>query len=662
MRFLRPFASAAVLAALELTTSRSAFAQTVPSIDVRTWRPSTDPGASLVLEPIMTPGPWVWNVGAYVSFAYRPVTLRNAGTSDIAFRPVDAVLGTDIVAGIGIGTRASLGMSVPTFLYQNGSGSLPPGVASVPSVPRSGIGDLGVQGKATIVENEGGGLGLSALGNVTFPTGERTSFMGEGAVTASARLLAEFSLVLATAQASVGYTLRTEHHIWPAASLGGYTFGDQIPWTLGFSIKPGILKIDKDARQKWEIAFHGSLPAGPVLPFGAGDPGSAALTPMMLALSDRIEIGRDRDLYGLAGVDIGLTSAVGVPTIRGVIGLGWAPREHDMDHDNVADDVDQCPEIPEDRDGFEDSDGCPEIDNDDDGILDKEDACKNTAGVESPDPKKNGCPPGDMDGDGIPDDVDACKSEQGVRTDDPKTNGCVSRDRDGDGINDNIDKCPDQAEDKDGFEDSDGCPDPDDDGDGIDDKLDACPKVTGEPSTDETRNGCPNPDRDGDTYENDADRCPNSAEVFNGVTDEDGCPDEGGKPLVVIDIKDGRISAKLATPLKFAGTAEAPEIDKSSLITLRALALELNRHRDWTLATGARPLGATPAAQQSALSRSFAVVQTLALFSHRDGVAETVSWEAVKKQPFSETGIGFLVLVAPVPTAPKLLPPAGTKK
>lgn len=43
----------------------------------------------------------------------------------------------------------------------------------------------------------------------------------------------------------------------------------------------------------------------------------------------------------------------------------------DSDRDGVGDDKDQCPDQPEDADGFEDLDGCPDSDNDKDGVPDK---------------------------------------------------------------------------------------------------------------------------------------------------------------------------------------------------------------------------------------------------------------------------------------------------
>ena len=644
-------------------TTGEANAQTLPSIDARTWRPSTDPAAGLVLESVMTPGAGNWNAVALLDYAHHPITLRNSGTGDVAFRPVELAFGMNLGMSIGIGSRAALGLSVPMVLYQDGSNGLPPTIHATGGVPNTALGDVDVSGKATLVANDGGGFGLAALADLTLPTGDRTSFLGEGSATATARILAEYTLIIASAQASLGYTLRTETRTWPDASVGGIQFGDVIPWTAGISLKPGVLKLDGENRQRWDLSFHGWIPATPVGPFGVGDPGSARQTPVLLNLSERILLGHDRDVYGLGGVDIGLTDAVGVPAFRVIAGLGWAPREHDQDHDGVPDDVDQCPDLPEDKDGFEDSDGCPDVDNDDDGILDKEDACPNVKGSESPDPKKNGCPGNDADQDGIPDDVDACPNQKGPHSDDPKKNGCPNNDRDGDGVPDDVDKCPDQPEDKDGFEDGDGCPDPDNDGDGISDKADACPSVAGEPSSDPAKNGCPNADHDGDTYDNDVDKCPEDPEVFNGVKDDDGCPDEGGKRLVVLEGKAPNLVVKLATPIKLV-TAPGKEVtvDPASETTLRALALELNRQRSYTLAVGARPEGAGDAAQkeQAALARAFAIVHELARLSHREAIAEAVGWDAVKSSPGSGSGIGFALLGAQ-PAAEKgtsPLPPA----
>lgn len=622
-RRLRAFVAPAVVLSWLLGAS-AASAQIRPGIDAQTWRPSTDPNASIINEPTITPGPGVLTLGAYGQYNFHPIALRRPGTDDVALRPISDQLMLTPIANIGVGDRLGFGASLPIVLYQTGSRPLPVSVSDSRSVPKTGIGDLMFNGKFTIIKNDQGGFGLAGLGNITLPTGAREGFVGEVAPTLTGRVLAEYTLLVASVEASLGYKVRTEPKTWPEPQAGGIRWGSEIPWTFAIAMRPGVLGIDPKNRQRLEVGLHGWVPATPVAPFGIDGKGASALSPVQLALSDRIEIGHYRDTFITLGGELGLTQAVGVPVFRAIVAVGWTPRSHDLDEDGVKDDFDGCPEIPEDLDGFEDSDGCPDIDNDQDGIIDREDACPNEKGYPSSDPKKNGCP----------------SAEPPPPPPEPDT--------DGDGIVDSKDKCPTEAEDKDDFEDEDGCPDPDNDGDGVKDAEDACPNVKGEPSTDPALNGCPNPDRDGDTFGNDEDKCPDEAEVFNGVDDGDGCPDEGGKPLVVIDDKTRKV--KLATPIKFTGPKEQPEVDPASIPTLRALAQALEAHKDWTLAVGAKPTSND--AQLDALAKSFAIVKELSGFTHRDGAAETVGWDAVKNQPGAE--VAFLVLVTPSSPPPKL--------
>ncbi|HYP87549.1 MAG TPA: OmpA family protein [Polyangiaceae bacterium] len=114
----------------------------------------------------------------------------------------------------------------------------------------------------------------------------------------------------------------------------------------------------------------------------------------------------------------------------------------DRDHDGILDNVDHCPDTPEDKDGFQDTDGCPDLDNDADGIPDVTDKCPN-----------------------VPEDRDGFED----------ADGCPELDNDKDGILDRVDKCPNEPEDNDGWDSLDGCPDPDNDADGILDVNDLCP-------------------------------------------------------------------------------------------------------------------------------------------------------------------------------------------
>jgi outer membrane protein OmpA-like peptidoglycan-associated protein len=133
-------------------------------------------------------------------------------------------------------------------------------------------------------------------------------------------------------------------------------------------------------------------------------------------------------------------------------------REGDRDGDGIPDSMDQCPDQPENYNGYEDLDGCPD------------------------DP--------DTDKDGIPDSKDACMLEPEDKDGYLDDDGCPDLDNDADGIPDAKDKCPNEPEDPDGFQDEDGCPDPDNDGDTVLDVTDECPNTPGQPGG--AHPGCPN--------------------------------------------------------------------------------------------------------------------------------------------------------------------------
>jgi outer membrane protein OmpA-like peptidoglycan-associated protein len=204
-------------------------------------------------------------------------------------------------------------------------------------------------------------------------------------------------------------------------------------------------------------------------------------------------------------------------------------EDSDRDGDGVQDNVDQCPDEPEDRDGFEDENGCPDPDNDGDTVLDTEDKCPNVAG----DPKQNGCPLTDRDGDGIADGADKCPDIPEDIDGNEDADGCPEEenlDSDGDGIVDASDGCPTEPEDADQFEDADGCPDPDNDMDTVLDAVDSCPLQPGPPAN----NGCPVVDRDGDGISDDIDQCP----------DVPGTPPNGCPKRVLVVKTDKKIEIK----------------------------------------------------------------------------------------------------------------------
>ena len=257
----------------------------------------------------------------------------------------------------------------------------------------------------------------------------------------------------------------------------------------------------------------------------------------------------------------------------------------DSDGDEVPDLLDDCPEEPEDADGFADGDGCPDTDNDEDGLLDFEDRCPMESEIVNQVIDGDGCPdsPGDIDGDGVGDVIDACPLERevlnGIRDgdgcpEDPEVLAMVQAaaqalpepppaptppkvgddlpppleppselpelaqrvDTDGDGLFDDEDVCPEQPEDIDGLADDDGCPEPDVDEDGVVDEADACPLDAESPNEFEDEDGCPEigPDSDEDGVEDFWDLCPWEPESPDGQLDGDGCPETDDIELAAV--------------------------------------------------------------------------------------------------------------------------------
>lgn len=634
-----------------VTAAGPAAAQGEPSVDVRGFRASADPGAGLYLEPAASPATGDWNAALWLSYAYRPITLEDPATEEARFDVLRHQVSADLAASIGLWERVALGFDLPLVVQQSGDAPTEESrrVLGDAALPATALGDLGLTGKLTLIRptrGEFGGLALALHERFTLPTGDEASWVGEGAVTSETRLLAEYRIVALGLHLAAGARLRAqEARVACADTEVDPVFGDpcptrfghEVPFGLGLSLKPQAFGVDQEGRITLFLETHGYVPVSPIAPFESGRVASA-----QLGLGGRYAL---RDVSFFAGVETALAGGVGNPPLRVMASVVWAPRAHDVDGDEVEDDVDQCRELAEDRDGFQDTDGCPEGDNDEDGVVDDEDRCEGQREDEDSFKDEDGCPDPDNDGDGLLDEADACPDEAGPASADPATTGCVVRDTDADGIQGEQDRCPDQAEDKDGFEDTDGCPDPDNDADGIPDAADACPAVKGVDSAAPKEKGCPDPDADRDTVLTPADRCPDQPETWNGLDDADGCPDDDPKkklaPLVAVKETPAGPTVELSAAVKFT---DAGAVDPASLPVLSALASELARHPAWTARVGVRP--PPKGGDEAAGKRAEAVLAEFRRLSRRKDVGEAAPWREVRDAPRAEVhGIGVKIQV-----------------
>jgi OmpA-OmpF porin, OOP family len=491
------------------------------------------PGAGLffAVAPTMTMPAGRASFGLVLSYLSRPVGLAvsspsSAGTT---IHAIDNAIDATFLGSLGVSDRFELTLAAPITLYQNGAG-LGAVTGTNDELVRSAVRDFRFGGALAILQRsrvgEIRGPALTLRVEFAAPTGSPGSFAGGSTMTAAPSLAFDQHFGKLDLAAQVGARIRGE------SKLANAVVGTQIYYSLGASyavIPDGLLSVSGEAFALLTLAeqgptMHGSDPgtSQPLVP--AEWIASATTTPFLAG-----DLGFS--LGGGGALPLS-PDALTTPRFRFNLGLRYAPTGHDRDGDGILDRDDKCPDVAEDRDGFQDEDGCPDPDNDGDGILDARDKCRDAPEDFDGFKDDDGCPDLDDDGDGIPDADDKCRNEPEDKDGFQDEDGCPDLDNDGDGIPDKVDLCPSAPEDKDGYKDGDGCPDPDNDLDGIPDVQDRCPLEAEDKDGYQDEDGCPEPDNDFDGILDRADKCPNEAETIDGNQDEDGCPEPNAKSRV----------------------------------------------------------------------------------------------------------------------------------
>ena len=477
-------------------------------IDIQLFRPSPGGTSYFTAESGDVNSSFGLSAGMSVNYARNPLAIyviRADGTRESAGLVVKNRVNADLLLDLGLFGFADLGVVLP-FVYQAGfdEAALADPTIGLTQGPKAMTqGDVRVVPKIRFLHLGEGLFSAALVGTVVVPSAQGAAYAGEkGTVVAPALALSSTTSFIRLAL-NVGYRLRSKQvdlmtlkvknelfataaaglRLAPALEIIGELYG-QTPSDNLLSLKKSSEEPNFAAYQKARTTAEGDLG----LRFSFSD--SMTLT---------------------VGAGGGILPGYGAPAPRVFAAFGYytgTAAIADSDQDGVPDDVDQCPDKKEDRDGFEDEDGCPDVDNDKDNVADEDDQCPNEPEDKDNYKDEDGCPDPDNDNDGIPDAIDKCPNEpedfDGFQDDD----GCPDLDNDKDGIPDVIDQCPNEPEDKDGYQDEDGCPDPDNDGDGMPDLNDLCPNVSEDFDGVADDDGCPE-DNDGDGIPDDKDKCPN---------------------------------------------------------------------------------------------------------------------------------------------------------
>ena len=534
----------------------------------------------------------VFQVGLSLTYLTKPLVVYDVDPmGDLTRRTgvVDSIVAGQIGGAYGYRDRLQFGVRIPAIFSLSGDG-LDPGSGNemAGGLSAAGLGDLSLEVGYRVLARDG--FTVSALPALTVPTSTgfagSSAFLGDDLPSLRPRGAVEWRSPdgRLSAGANLGLVLRKPRQIYST------TVGQQLTYAAA-----AVYRV------RDEIDFVGEL-------FGRNGFGSD-LDASPLEMDAAVRIALNRAVTATIGAGAGLIAGLGAPGVRVFAQVSWSPDTRDSDADGVANLKDDCPLVPEDRDGFLDADGCPEDDDDKDFMADAEDRCpqqrEDTDGYEDTD----GCPEPDNDLDGFLDERDSCPIEAEDKILPFDEDGCpaTARDSDDDGVNDAQDKCPTDGEDMDEFADDDGCPDPDNDLDGIIDADDAtCPAIAEDRDGFADEDGCPEPDNDEDGYLDAADTCPNERETVNGITDEDGCPDAGGTVLASYDGKSIVLAERVVFDVGIVRPRSFPLLKQVALVMRGTGSVTL-----WRLVVSAVPAPREEAARALAEQQAQAVVAYL---------------------------------------------------
>jgi uncharacterized protein (TIGR03382 family) len=414
------------------------------AIDVQQYKPGPGLRDVLGLHSAQVGKHLNWNLGLSFTYAKDPLNFLNPRTDTFTYEIVKNQFTFDLMGAIALYERFELGVGLPITSQGSGSGlAAAPGFAG--RVDATGVGDLRLVPKATLLTTEGG-LNLGLALPLILPTSGGKDFLGRSGVAAAPRVVGEWVSEGGTrVLANVGFNFQPKEQLYNlnVGNEFAYGIGTEVPFQLG----------------RHRLAAEASL-------MGALGLKQTNSEERPLELLGALKYHFSDAVAAHLGGGPGLTRGYGTPGFRMFAGVIWTQAERVIPTRVEPPPAPVCPRGPEDVDGFEDGDGCADPDNDKDGLKDEQDRCPNEPETKNGFEDEDGCPdelppppPVDTDGDGLTDDQDRCPSEAEDLDGFQDTDGCADTDNDKDSVVDTADKCPAEPETINGVDDADGCPD-----------------------------------------------------------------------------------------------------------------------------------------------------------------------------------------------------------
>lgn len=315
---------------LFLLLSQAAFAQATNSayaFNTQNYRPPVDSEMLLWTDDAsLKPDLW-WSTRIWGSYVKNPLVYEYADTTLDDDVLVGDVLQLDLIPAFSF-KHIRLGVDLPLYLTSSGD-QVNTG---------SGLGDIALDLKGTILDTDDAPLGLALAGRMALPTATVDAPLGNDG------LGGELSLIVDRRFGDLLLAANLGTRFMPEIALDGATLNDQFLWRLGAGYA-----ITDDNGVSVDIAGMSNY-SEPL--------SNAAASPIEFMVGGWQRISN----YVLrAGIGTGMTEGIGSPDFRAVLAFSYEPPpDRDTDLDGLVDRLDDCPEDPEDKDGYMDEDGCPD--------------------------------------------------------------------------------------------------------------------------------------------------------------------------------------------------------------------------------------------------------------------------------------------------------------
>lgn len=377
---------------LALLLSFSPSSSQADGFDSELFKPATSSTSFLSQSDAEVLAAWRLNLGLSLNTASDPLVLHDPVSGEPL---MDGVVvsrrsGAYLTAALGLPAHLELGLALPVLISQIGNAAVLEGARDVDT---TSIGDPRVELKARLLRASVLRVGVAL--STTIPFGDDSALFAESSATLHPRLLLAVHTGPLRVGVDLGLRIREETHI------SGLTIDDEITAGLGASVAVVPEALWLIAETYARRAVQNSSPES---------------TPAEALLGARYRAFGPWQLLGAGGVGIG--RGYGTPAFRALFSLQYAPSTKpasveealpvvvvvaepepepppapvDSDGDGIFDPDDDCPDEPEDMDGFEDEDGCPDFDNDGDKIVDLEDDCPLEAEIINGINDEDGCP------------------------------------------------------------------------------------------------------------------------------------------------------------------------------------------------------------------------------------------------------------------------------